>query len=70
VSRVEVPEELRRLSEAATPGPWHQYAITGEYVKAPTGTVADCRYKNGEPDAAFIVAATSWVRHLIEGGSE
>ncbi len=58
-------ERLRALSEAASKGRWHQYVVTGEYVKADNATVADCRYKNGKADAAFIVAAVNYVRDLL-----
>ena len=65
-------DELRALSDAATPGPWHVEQMRGKrdgYIRAGGRTVGDLRYRNGEPDAAFIVAAVNYVRARLTAES-
>lgn len=49
-------QELRRLAEAATPGPW-KWTAKQRVSEMNTGrSVADLRYRNGDADAAYIAA--------------
>lgn len=50
-------EELRRLAEQATPGPWAWSGRGNGYIRADKQTVADMRYRNGAKDAPYIAAA-------------
>lgn len=64
-----VPDSVRALSEAATPGEW--YAASGTDIRAlpaisaPIGMTSPSGNGNGLNDRAFIVAAVNYVRALI-----
>lgn len=56
-------EELKALSDAATPGHWLDPG--NGYIEGATRHIADVRYRNGEADRAFIVAAVNHVREVV-----
>jgi hypothetical protein len=60
-------EELRRLLQAATPGPWHTGNIElGDLIYSPSGTlIAETRLRIPE-DAALIAAAVNALPALLD----
>jgi len=78
MSRIEVPEELRRLSEAATPGrargilpgnsSWDGRYKYRCFVLGPNNNFATSLMRT--EDVRFMTAAVNWVRSLIKEGSE
>ena len=64
-----VLDRLAGLEAAATSGPWaagpgHNPYVRGGHFGMPQ-TVADCRYRNGEADAALIAEARNALPALI-----
>lgn len=57
-------DELQRLCDAATPGPW---TVDGAYVECPLGTVAVCTdgATKPQPEACFMAAARDALPKLI-----
>jgi hypothetical protein len=63
---------LTEVAGAATLRPWEQGAAKPQMVGHALHdslnawrTVADCRYKNGKADAAFIVLAVNHIEELV-----
>ncbi len=65
-------DELRRLEQAATPGPWYWDKTMGgirvrdRYIKVTPGMNEYAIW----PDAAFIVAAVEYVRAALQGDAD
>ena len=62
-------DELKRLCEEATEGPWKNKCFPGGWdgVTCPTvGAICALRYNN-PPNAAFIAASRTAIPELIEG---
>ena len=74
-------EELRRLSDAATPGPWRASigrvgvgALSAERQSLLLASVhadghRDTAFAESHDDAAFIVAAVNYVRATLSGST-
>lgn len=63
IERLRRIEALRELSDAATPGRWHD--PENGYIEGGSRHIADVRYRNGDADRAFIVAAVNYVRAAL-----
>ena len=62
-------DRLRALLAEATPGPWQATEKRGKrdgYVRSGDRTLADMRLRNGEADAALIVAAVNALPALLD----
>lgn len=63
----------QQMSDVATQGPWYVRGPRDNYIRAgyapDAKTVADVRYKNGDADAAFIVACVNYVRSRLSVSS-
>lgn len=62
-------DELKRLEEAATPGPWEPSPAACKALMKLRGglgkNIADVRYANGVNDTAFIASARNAVPDLL-----
>ena len=66
-------DELRRLSDAATPGEWRMWLVgVGQEPEVGTDSLRPyvARTRSNRADAEFIAAAANFVRAAIEADRE